>query len=337
MEWKRKTIYLPNQNITLTYISNEHLLKDDNKLNPLLLIHGWLDSAESFIVMFTTLHQANIPFYAIDLRGYGDSDKPFPNTELLTQQQEVTDDETNLLLALSPIDKALTSLYSLPTFCKDLNEFVELKLAGKKVNVLGHSMGTIITQCMIRFHHDKLNKVILMGGASTLVNHKILEDMYESDDLLKSSINNLDTIEIMKKAKSEEAIKEFQNTSFFDLINHPPKKEIYEMVIRETSKAPCFMWKVGIEMMLQLKGHYLYNEFTKEDFQKINSSNVFVFFGKGDVLFTKEDQFKLLEQIGFSSEEEKNEHFIEFEGAGHSIQWDKGELVSSELIRILYN
>ena len=138
-----KTVQLPT-GIRMSYM--EAGIPDGE---PLLLIHGFSDSSRIWRLVISLLQNA-FHIYAVDLRGFGQSDKP---------EQYV---------------------YSMPQHAEDVLAFMD-RLQIDKAFVIAHSMGTMIAQTIAFSAPERVEKLIL---ASTMTHmHETPEDLQEIDRL----------------------------------------------------------------------------------------------------------------------------------------------------------
>lgn len=125
-EWayQKKTVKLPN-GIEMGYSE-----MGNTEGQPLLLIHGFTDNSRSWSLVAPYLKDYHI--FAIDLRGHGVSSAP-------------------------------NCCYTPSDFANDTYLFLEeMKL--DKVNVVGHSLGSLTAQMLAATHPDKVKKVVLVSS-----------------------------------------------------------------------------------------------------------------------------------------------------------------------------
>ena len=101
---------------------------------PLLLLHGFADSWQSFALTLAAL-PPHITVYAPDLRGHGDTDRPGAG-------------------------------YSLDQHAQDVIALLDSQNIGC-VTLAGHSMGSFIAQNLAAKHPDRVDKLVLMASAPT--------------------------------------------------------------------------------------------------------------------------------------------------------------------------
>jgi pimeloyl-ACP methyl ester carboxylesterase len=113
-------------------------------LPPAIFIHGWIGNRRLYEKCYSDLGKI-LHFYALDLPGFGDSDKPPPTS----------------------------AAYNPPFFAGELIRFAD-EMGLKKFILVGQSMGGIAaTECAIR-HADRIEKLILIDSAGIPVPPPIL-------------------------------------------------------------------------------------------------------------------------------------------------------------------
>jgi pimeloyl-ACP methyl ester carboxylesterase len=102
----------------------------DPEGKPLLLIHGFTDTSRTWSALAPYLPGRRL--IAVDLRGHGNSSAP-------------------------------NSDYTLNELARDIVSFLtELKLG--RVDIVGHSLGSLLAQFIAGFHPQSVNKVVLVGS-----------------------------------------------------------------------------------------------------------------------------------------------------------------------------
>lgn len=99
---------------------------------PLLLIHGYTDSSRTWTNIAPYLKGRRL--IAVDLRGHGDSSVP-------------------------------NCCFSVPEIANDVSEFITARNLGK-IDVMGHSLGSMTAQYLAAFHPDQVDNLILVGSTS---------------------------------------------------------------------------------------------------------------------------------------------------------------------------
>lgn len=120
-----------NYQICYEYYPARRVLKDKT---PLILVHGFMGSRINFYPLIKEL-RGEIPIFALDLLGFGDSSKP------------------------------KDFIYSRGNLAESLASFIENLMLGP-VNVLGHSMGGEISLFLARNNPHLIKKLILVDSAA---------------------------------------------------------------------------------------------------------------------------------------------------------------------------
>lgn len=154
---RKKSIDL-NTGITLKYI------EEGNKTGiPVILLHGYTDTSRSFQLMIDELMRIskNFRIIAPDLRGHGESSMP------------------DAALCAGAPEKCFTPAQ----FAADIINLMD-KLRIPKVNLVGHSMGSVIAQELaLNFPHRISNMVLIGtfvdGTKSASVQNFLIHDLVE--------------------------------------------------------------------------------------------------------------------------------------------------------------
>jgi non-heme chloroperoxidase len=108
----------------------------------LLFLHGWPDSWFSFSRVLPSL-PASYHAYALDQRGFGDSERP-------------------------------ASGYTIDQFATDVVAFLEA-VGAARATLIGHSMGSFIARRAAEIQPERVARLVLIGSAFTPVNQVTLE------------------------------------------------------------------------------------------------------------------------------------------------------------------
>jgi pimeloyl-ACP methyl ester carboxylesterase len=126
---------------------------------PLLLVHGGLDHARNWDWVARSLRD-HFHVYAMDLRGHGNS-------------------------AWAP-----GASYSIPEHILDLTTLVDV-LGSGPIDLIGHSLGGILTLVYAGIYPDRVRKVIAIEGIGLPVNHRVHNP---APDRLRTWIENVRNI-----------------------------------------------------------------------------------------------------------------------------------------------
>lgn len=160
--------------------------------HPLILLHGYTDSWFSFSRVLPLLG-ANHRIYALALRGHGDSDCPAGG-------------------------------YTMPDFAADVLAFMDAKNL-KRATIVGHSMGSFIAQQVALDAPQRVERLVLIGSATTSRNKVVLE--------LQQAVNRLNDPVPAKFAR------EFQASTVYQ----PLPGDFMDRVVAESLKLPARVWR----------------------------------------------------------------------------------------------
>lgn len=120
-----------------------------------VMLHGYTDSSRSFYPTIEALLALNpdLHIYGPDLRGHGGSSMPSGAT-----------------CAADP-----KTCFEMADFADDLFAFMEAKSI-QSAHLVGHSMGSLIAQQMALSRPDKVESMVLIGTATTVVDNPVAED-----------------------------------------------------------------------------------------------------------------------------------------------------------------
>lgn len=121
----------------------------------IVLLHGYTDSSRSFYPTIEALLALNpdLHIYGPDLRGHGESSMP-----------------SGAACAADP-----KTCFEMPDFADDLFAFMEAK-GIQSAHLVGHSMGSLVAQQMALSRPDKVESMVLIGTAATVVDNPVAED-----------------------------------------------------------------------------------------------------------------------------------------------------------------
>ena len=218
----------------------------------LIFIHGYTDSGRMWQQQLKYFEEGYHVF-AIDLRGSGQSDKP---------KQFV---------------------YPLVQFAADVISFIE-KMNLKNVNLVGHSMGSMVAYTTAFMAPDLISNVVLASTAARM--HETPEVIMDYKKIYESWIHELPTIEDM----------------------HPRYKKYPDQGYTN----------YYMDMLAKLHDDYFTAAWwgmslsDSSNFMQFIKANVLILWGTDDILFTKEFQDEMRELIPEAK-------FIEYAGISHEI------------------
>ena len=121
----KQKVALPN-GVTLAYVE-----MGDPKGKPVVLIHGYTDNARDWVPMVPYLDKSD-RLIIVDIRGHGQSSKP-------------------------------ECCYTRFDFAYDIKLLLDAKKISK-ADIVGHSLGSIITQTFAEFWPERTNRVVLISS-----------------------------------------------------------------------------------------------------------------------------------------------------------------------------
>jgi non-heme chloroperoxidase len=190
----------------------------DEKLPPIVFIHGWLDSWKSWSLILKSLNlQPKTRLLAVTLRGWGDSEKTGP--------------------------------YTIESYSNDLIQFLESKNIVQCV-LCGHSMGTLISTLIAAKKPNLVKGLILCGAASKMDPEHVLG----STSLTLRALNQviIETFPDGEISKAgEEFLDSFQCDDLRPLVqNGHLAEEFMVQVLQETLKATPRSFREAFQDMI---------------------------------------------------------------------------------------
>ncbi|HEX7997557.1 MAG TPA: alpha/beta fold hydrolase [Pyrinomonadaceae bacterium] len=247
-----------------TGVRMQYAEQGDAKGYPVILLHGYSDSWFSYSRVLAALG-ANYHVYALTLRGHGDSERP-------------------------------ASGYNLSDLASDVVAFMDTNQL-KRVTLVGHSMGSFVAQRVALTAPERIDRLILVGSATTLRNNAVRE--------LQQSVNAL------KDPVPEKFIREFQTSTVY----HPVPEEFMERVMAESSKLPARVWRALMEGMLKSD--------VSSELSKIKAPTL-VLWGDKETIFPRTEQDALTTTL-------PNARLKVYADTGHSPHWERPEQFVSDV------
>ena len=235
---------------------------------PLILIHGFTDSWFSYSQVLPLLDK-KYHVFAIDQRGHGDSGKP---------------------------EKG----YSMKDFAADVVAFMNAKKI-KKAAVVGHSMGSFVAMQTALDAPQRIEKLILIGTATTARNDVTLG--------LQKEINALEN------SIPEKFVRDFQvGTSSQTVPN-----EFMNRAVAESMKLPARVWRAVLAGVIA--------EDYKSELSRIKIPTL-IFWGDKENIFLRDEQDLLKSKISDSI-------LKIYPETGHSPHWERPEMFARDLQEFL--
>ena len=222
----------------------------------IILLHGYTDSWFSFSRVLPSL-DVRYHVYALDLRGHGDSDRP-------------------------------ASGYQLTDFAADVSAFMDEK-GIKRATVVGHSMGSFVAQRVAIIAPERVERLILIGSATTLRNETVLD--------LQRSVNALnDPVPVR-------FVREFQASTVYQ----PLPAEFMNRVVGESLKVPARVWRATMD------GFFV----PEQRLARITAPTL-ILWGDRETIFSRSEQDSLVKMLA-------NAELKVYRETGHALHWEQPE------------
>lgn len=231
----------------------------------LILLHGYTDSSFSFSRVMPAL-AAKYHVYALDQRGHGDSERP-------------------------------ANGYSIPDFAADVLAFMDAK-GLRRATVVGHSMGSFVAQQVAAIAPERVERLVLVGSATTLRNN-VVNDLRQAVDALGDG------------PVPEKFVREFQTST----IHQPLPNDFMDRVVAESRKVPGRVWRAAIAGF-----------FADESANRLGQikAPTLILWGDRETVFPRAEQDALVRQL-------PNAVLKVYEETGHSPQWERPEQFVKDL------
>lgn len=119
-------------------VALDYIERGDASGPPVVLLHGYTDSHQSFLPLLATL-PSDLRLIAVSHRGHGESDKP-------------------------------ASCYDTTELATDVGHFMDA-LGIDRAAIVGHSMSSQVAQRFAALHPERTLALVLMGAFTTLTGH----------------------------------------------------------------------------------------------------------------------------------------------------------------------
>jgi pimeloyl-ACP methyl ester carboxylesterase len=188
--------------------------------------------------------------------------------------------------------------YKLEDFVADLEAFLD-SIGLERANIVGHSLGSFIAQMFAAQHPDRINRLFLISSPPSASDNAILRG-------LKSEVDTL--CDPVDKA----FVEAFQEPS------SPLAQDFMDTIISESLKVPAYVWRNVLACLLQIDNSAILS---------CIKVPTFIAWGCRDMIFTREDQDKLIAKIPHAL-------LREYE-AGHAIHWEKPRELALDTIEFM--
>tara|TARA_R110000796_G_scaffold252571_1_gene388004 strand:+ start:50749 stop:51825 length:1077 start_codon:yes stop_codon:yes gene_type:complete len=308
-------IKITKKTITLnTGIHMKYLDAGNKNGRTILFIHGYTDTSRSFEQLIVELLKVNsdLRFIAIDLRGHGESSMPSPSS---------------------------SNNFRIVDFTEDILDFMKLKNL-TKVDLVGHSMGSVIAQEIALEHPNKISSLTMIGA---LVNGK--KNTAIQNFLIPELMDNWKQKLITKygkdwKNKSYLLSPENLGPSVTNFLKENWVTEagvetsVLETIYKETIKIPLATWFGALETL---------SEFDHSKRMKKLKTPTLIIWGEGDELTVKEDQERLLKACEKARQQNGTLVYYRSYGSigsqnkapGHNLHWGNAKIVATDFLEFI--
>ncbi|HEX8920352.1 MAG TPA: alpha/beta fold hydrolase [Pyrinomonadaceae bacterium] len=247
-----------------TGVSLRYAEQGDPLGSPIILLHGYTDSSFSYSRVLPLL-DAKYRVYTLDLRGHGDSERP-------------------------------VSGYKLSDFAADVLAFMDAKGIGR-ASLVGHSMGSFITQQVAMTAPERVERLVLIGSATTLRNNTVQD--------LRLAVNALsDPVPVT-------FVREFQASTVYRQL----PEQFMNRVVAESLKVPARVWRATIE------------GFFADDYRhqlgKIKAPTL-ILWGDRETIFPRSEQDSLVNALASAK-------LKVYPETGHALHWERPEQFVKDL------
>jgi pimeloyl-ACP methyl ester carboxylesterase len=235
---------------------------------PVILLHGYTDSWFSFSRVLPEM-PGDWRVLALDQRGHGDSERPGDG-------------------------------YALAALGADVIAFMDA-LELPRATLVGHSMGSLVAQQVALAAPDRVERLVLIGSATTARNPVVFE-------LAQALAELADPL-------PAEFVREFQ----IGTVHVMPPAEFMDEVVATSRRMPLRVWRALINGMLET-----------EPPRRIADRPIptLILWGEHDAIFSRSDQEALLDLL-------PGAELVEYKETGHAPHWERPERVARDLGRFL--
>lgn len=236
---------------------------------PVLLLHGFTDSWFSFREVMKYL-PSSFHVFSITQRGHGNSDHPATG-------------------------------YFARDFAEDIAAFVKA-MNLSKVLLVGHSMGTVVTQQFVIDYPNLVRGIVLECGFPNISDKQVMLDFKK-------------VVETMQDPIDKAFVREFQVST----VAKPIREGYMDSLVNESMKLQAFVWKGAWEGFMQF-------DFRKE-LPKVNKPALIIW-GDKDVYSPLSDQQFFISAL-------KGSHLIVYKDGGHSVHWEEPKRFAEDVTRFI--
>ena len=240
---------------------------------PIVLIHGAMDSRLSWFQVAPDLVEKGYRVYIPELRGHGKTDKPKEDA------------------------------YTIEEHTADIKSFIDL-LGFKKVNLVGHSLGTFISEELAAKYPDLVTSVTLIGAGYKVQGNEVIDWVLNGDGKSFKGVNAYKDGEEIP----DEFVQEWTTTVNED-------QEFARGIYEQAKGLPNYAWSA---IFNGLNGQNI-----ADDLAKIKAP-VQIIWGSEDIVFPKAEQKQLIKYLTNAS----FVNFTQIDGADHNTHWASAEIAS---------
>lgn len=256
-----KYVELPT-GVTLQYAE-----QGDRSGVPVIFLHGLGDSWRSFELVLPYLPET-VRALAVTQRGHGDSSRP-------------------------------EAAYRYRDFAADVEAFMDA-LDLEIAVIVGHSLGSSITQRFAIDHPERALGIVLVGSFLSLASSQAPRELW-------SVVSNLED------PVDRAFVREFQES----VSARPVPEDFFEnTIVKETMKMPAHVWREVVRCSMQ-------DEFSA-DLKKISVPTLLLW-GDQDGMVPRNDQDAQIAAIAGAE-------LVVYEGTGHAIPWEEPDQLASDLV-----
>jgi non-heme chloroperoxidase len=226
---------------------------------PVIFLHGYTDSHHSFDLNLPTFPRS-FHVYALDQRGHGGSSKP------------TCDD-----------------CYEQSDFSNDVIAFMD-ELGIATASLVGHSMGSFIAHKVASEHPSRVDKLVLVGSATTVAGNAGALELKTIVDTLVDPID-------------PEFVRAFQASTFFQ----PIPESFLDTAVAESLRVPAAIWQQALDGLIAENHTGALAQITAE---------TAIFWGDQDVFFFAQHQADLMAAIAGAT-------LITYADTGHGLHVER--------------
>jgi non-heme chloroperoxidase len=261
--------YTPSLRLAETHLTTgvrlQYAEHGDAAAHPIILLHGITDSWFSFSRVLPAL-AATYHVFALSQRGHGDSDRPEQG-------------------------------YSMPDFAADVVAFMDA-LGLEHATVVGHSMGSLVSQQVALAASERVARLVLVGAAANPHSINGVFELQEAFDALENPV-------------SADFAREFQASTAYQ----PLPDSFLDRVVAESLKVPARVWRAALAGVLAA-------DYTAH-LGRIQAPTL-ILWGDKDAYFPRTEQDGLAAGLADAISKVYPE-------TGHAIHWERPEQVVHDL------